>query len=162
MWPVRHRPPPDPFARFTDRARNVLTLAQTEARGFDHDYLGTEHLLLGLLREERGAASSVLKKLGVRAPAVRRAIKQSIGHGQPEPALLDIRLTPRSKRVLQLAVEEAKRLRHAHFGTEHLLLGLVREGEGVGAGVLGRMGVDLARTRTLVQRVLRGPAADLE
>ncbi len=107
-------------------------------------------------------ASSVLKKLGVRAPEVRRAVEQSIGHGRGEPALCDIRLTPRSKRVLHLAGEEATRLRHDDIGTEHLLLGLVREGEGVGAGVLGRLGVDLARTRTLVQRVLHGPAADLE
>jgi Clp amino terminal domain, pathogenicity island component len=157
---VRRSPRPDPFARFTDRARNVLALAQLEARGFDHTYLGTEHLLLGLVRDEAGVASSVLHKLGVRTADVRRAVEQMIGNGRGQPALCEMCLTPRTKRVLELARDEATRLRHDYIGTEHLLLGLMREGEGVGAGVLERLGVDLERTRALVLRVLGDPRAD--
>jgi prophage maintenance system killer protein len=140
-----------PFERFTDRARQTVNLAQEEARGLGHNYLGTEHLLLGLLAEGQGLAWRVLDELGISAVTVRGQVEAIIGRGPDTPAG-PIPFTPRSKRVLELAQREAKGLGHNHVGTEHLLLGLVREGEGVAAQVLARLGADRAR---VVQQILQ-------
>jgi ATP-dependent Clp protease ATP-binding subunit ClpA len=135
------------FDKFTDRARHVLTFAQDEARKFDHDYIGTEHLLLGLVREKEGLAARVLVHMGADLGKVRTAVEFIIGRG-PEPVTRhELPLTPRAKRVIELAIDEARRLGHNYIGTEHLLLGLVREGEGIASGVLSSMGVDLDRVR---------------
>ena len=130
----------DRFDKFTERARKVLTLAQDEAQRFNHNYIGTEHLLLGLVREGDGVAARVLENLGVELNKVRTAVEFIIGRGD-RPVVGEIGLTPRAKRVIELAVDEARRLGHNYIGTEHLLLGLVREGEGDRrrrAGELGR------------------------
>ncbi len=144
-----------PFERFTDRARRAVTLAQDEARGLGHNYLGTEHLLLGLLAEGRGIAWRVLDHLDVSAAAARDQVEAIIGRGHGTPAG-PIPFTPRSKKVLELAGREAKRLCHNYIGTEHLLLGLVREGEGVAAQVLAGLGADRARVVDEVTQVLAG------
>jgi prophage maintenance system killer protein len=144
-----------PFERFTDRTRRAVTLAQDEARGLGHNYLGTEHLLLGLLAEGQGIAWRVLDHLGVSAAAARSQVEAIIGRGQGTPAG-PIPFTPRSKKVLELARKEAKRLCHNYIGTEHLLLGLVREGEGVAAQVLAGLGADRARVVAEVTQVLAG------
>jgi prophage maintenance system killer protein len=144
------------FERFTDRARRTVTLAQQEARGLGHNYLGTEHLLLGLLAEQQGLAWRVLDHLGVSASAARSQVEAIIGQGEGSPAG-PIPFTPRSKKVLELARREAKRLGHGYVGTEHLLLGLVREGEGVAAQVLATLGADRARVVEEVTRMLAGP-----
>jgi ATP-dependent Clp protease ATP-binding subunit ClpA len=136
----------DKFDRFTERARKVLSLAQEEAQRFQHNYIGTEHLLLGLIRENDGVAAKVLHRLGVKLPQVRSAVENIIGRGD-RIVLGEIGLTPRSKKVIELAVDEARRLNHHYIGTEHLLLGLVREGEGIAAGVLHSFGLDLERVR---------------
>ena len=125
----------DRFDKFTERARKVLTLAQEEAQRFNHNYIGTEHLLLGLVREGEGVAAHVLENLGVELNKVRSAVEFIIGRGD-RPVIGEIGLTPRAKKVIELAVDEARRLNHHYIGTEHLLLGLVREGEGIAAGVL--------------------------
>ena len=143
----------DRFDRFTERARRVLTLAQEEATRFNHNYIGTEHLLLGLIREGDGVAAEVLRSLGVELDKVRSQVEFIIGRGD-RMILGEIGLTPRSKKVIELAVDEARRLGHHYIGTEHLLLGLVREGEGVAAGVLENMGVNLERVRTQTVKVL--------
>ena len=124
----------DRFDKFTERARRVLTLAQEEAQRFNHNYIGTEHLLLGLVREGDGVAAKVLANLGVELNKVRSAVEFIIGRGD-RAVLGEIGLTPRAKKVIELAVDEARRLNHHYIGTEHLLLGLVREGEGIAAGV---------------------------
>src|SRR3989337_856605 len=143
----------DRFDKFTERARRVLTLAQEEAQRFNHNYIGTEHLLLGLVREGDGVAAKVLANLGVELSKVRAAVEFIIGRGErPTPG--EIGLTPRAKRVIELAVDEARRLNHNYIGTEHLLLGLLREGEGVAAGVLESLGVSLEKVRTEVTRIL--------
>jgi prophage maintenance system killer protein len=139
-----------PFERLTERARHTVTLAQEQARGLGHNYLGTEHLLLGLLAEGQGLAWRVLDELGISAAMVRGQVEAIIGRGPDAPAG-PIPFTPRSKKVLELAGREAKGLGHNYVGTEHLLLGLVREGEGVAAQVLARLGADRAR---VVQQVL--------
>ena len=144
------------FERFTDRARRTVTLAQEEARGLGHNYLGTEHLLLGLLAEQQGLAWRVLDHLGVSASAARGQVEAIIGQGHRSPAE-PIPFTPRSKKVLELARREAKRLGHGYVGTEHLLLGLVREGEGVAAQILATLGADRARVVEEVTRMLAGP-----
>jgi ATP-dependent Clp protease ATP-binding subunit ClpC len=138
----------DRFDRFTDRARHVLTFSQDEARRLDHAYIGTEHLLLGLVREEDGLAARVLVEMGADLGKVRVAVESIIGQGE-EPLAADAEqpLTPRTKRVIELAIDEARRLGHHHIGTEHVLLGLVREGNGIAAGVLESLGVNLDRTR---------------
>src|SRR6266536_380913 len=128
----------DRFDKFTERARRVLTLAQEEALRFNHNYIGTEHLLLGLVREGEGVAAKVLANLGV---------ELIIGRGD-RAVMGEIGLTPRAKKVIELAVDEARRLGHHYIGTEHLLLGLVREGEGIAAGVLESLGVSLDKVRT--------------
>lgn len=137
----------DRFDRFTKRARRVLILAQEEAHRFQHNYIGTEHLLLGLLREEGGVASQVLKSLNVEIDQVRQSVENIIGRGE-RVVMGEVGLTPRAKKVIELAVDEARRLNHKFVGTEHLLLGLIREGEGIGAGVLTSFGLQLEQVRT--------------
>jgi prophage maintenance system killer protein len=144
-----------PFERFTDRARRAVSLAQEEARGLGHNYLGTEHLLLGLLAEDQGLARRVLDRLDISAENARSQVEAIIGQGHRSPAG-PIPFTPRSKKVLELARREAKRLCHNYIGTEHLLLGLVREGEGVAAQVLARLGADRARVVEEVTHMLTG------
>ncbi len=143
----------DRFDKFTERARRVLTLAQEEAQRFNHNYIGTEHLLLGLVREGDGVAAKVLSNLGVELNKVRSAVEFIIGRGDRTTSG-EIGLTPRAKRVIELAVDEARRLNHSYIGTEHLLLGLVREGEGIAAGVLESLGVNLERVRGETTRIL--------
>src|SRR5579875_1837542 len=147
------------FDKFTERARKVLTLAQEEAQRFNHNYIGTEHLLLGLVREGEGVAAKVLSNLGVELTKVRSAVEFIIGRGE-RPPQGEIGLTPRAKKVIELAVDEARRLGHHYIGTEHLLLGLIREGEGIAAGVLESLGVNLEKVRSEVIKVLTqsGPA----
>jgi enamine deaminase RidA (YjgF/YER057c/UK114 family) len=146
-------PPHDRFDRFTDRARHVLTLAQDEAQRFNHAYIGTEHLLLGLVRETDGVAALVLRGMRIDLAKVRTAVEFIIGHGD-RPVAGEVGLTPAAKRVIELAIDEARRLGHRYVGTEHLLLGLVREGEGIAAGVLESLGVDLDKARHEVIRTL--------
>src|SRR5881296_3537660 len=143
----------DRFDKFTDRARKVLTLAQDEAQRFNHNYIGTEHLLLGLVREGEGVAARVLENMNVELPKVRTAVEFIIGRGD-RPVVGEVGLTPRAKRVIELAIDEARRLGHNYIGTEHLLLGLVREGEGIAAGVLESLGVNLDKVRHQVIHVL--------
>jgi excisionase family DNA binding protein len=143
------------FDRFTKRARHVLTLAQEEALRFQHNYIGTEHLLLGLIREEKGVASQVLRNLGVEVDQVRQTVEGIIGRGDRIVAG-EIGLTPRARNVIELSVDEARRLTHQFIGTEHILLGLIREGEGIAAGVLvNNFGLHLEQVRTETLRVLR-------
>jgi ATP-dependent Clp protease ATP-binding subunit ClpC len=137
------------FERFTDRARQTVVLAQEEARLLSHNYIGTEHLLLGLLREGDGLAARSLRRLGIQLDRVRSDVEQIIGRGTEAPPG-HIPFTPRSKKVLELALREALQLGHNYIGTEHILLGLVREGEGVAAQVLVRRGADLDRVRATV------------
>src|SRR5579885_440823 len=143
----------DRFDKFTERARKVLSLAQEEAQRFNHNYIGTEHLLLGLVREGEGVAAKVLGNLGVELNKVRSAVEFIIGRGDRTVAG-DIGLTPRAKKVIELSVDQARRLNHHYIGTEHLLLGLVREGEGIAAGVLESLGVSLDKVRSQVSYVL--------
>src|SRR5438477_258257 len=143
----------DRFDKFTDRARKVLTLAQDEAQRFNHNYIGTEHLLLGLVREGEGVAARVLENMNVELSKVRTAVEFIIGRGD-RPVVGEVGLTPRAKRVIELAIDEARRLGHNYSGTEHLLLGLVREGEGIAAGVLESLGVNLDKVRHQVIHVL--------
>jgi ATP-dependent Clp protease ATP-binding subunit ClpC len=149
---------PDRFDKFTERARKVLQLAQEEAQRFNHNYIGTEHLLLGLVREGEGVAAKVLANLGVELNKVRSAVEFIIGRGD-RTVTGDIGLTPRAKKVIELSVDEARRLNHHYIGTEHLLLGLVREGEGIAAGVLESLGVSLDKVRSQVIYVLNQSAA---
>ena len=145
----------DKFERFTERARLALSLAQDEAQKLNHNYMGTEHILLGLVREEEADAPStkILEYLGVRPEDVRREVIFIIGRGD-RIVLGEIGLTPRAKKVLELAVDEARRLNHHYVGTEHLLLGLLREGEGIAAGVLESLGVSLGRARNAMIDIL--------
>ena len=144
---------PDRFDKFTDRARKVLTLAQEEATRFNHNYIGTEHLLLGLVHEGEGVAAKILSNLGVELNRVRSAVEFMIGRGD-RMLVGEIGLTPRAKKVIELAVDEARQLGHHYIGTEHLLLGLIREGEGVAAKVLDSFGVNLEKVRTQTIQVL--------
>lgn len=141
------------FGRFTDRARAVVVLAQDEARRFDHNYLGTEHILLGLLREEQGVAAKALTSMGVSLGRTRERVRELIGEGT-EPAGGRVPFTPRAKKALELSLREARALGHDYVGTEHILLGLVREGDGVAARMLEGMGIDHDRSREAVLRVL--------
>src|SRR6266576_2615981 len=143
----------DRFDKFTERARKTLQLAQEEAQRFNHNYIGTEHILLGLVREGDGVAARVLNNLGIELNKVRSAVEFIIGRGD-RMVMGEIGLTPRAKRVIELAVDEARRLNHHYIGTEHLLLGLVREGEGIAAGVLESLGVNLEKVRTQTIQVL--------
>jgi excisionase family DNA binding protein len=142
------------FDRFTKRARHVLVLAQEEAQRFQHNYIGTEHLLLGLLREGEGVAAQALTNLGIEGDQVRHAVEAIIGRGE-RIVLGEMALTPRTKKVFEFAGDEAHRLNHRFIGTEHLLLGLIREGEGIAAGVLKSFGLQLEQVRTETLRVLR-------
>jgi prophage maintenance system killer protein len=141
------------FQRFTDRARRAVHLAQEEARLLRHNYLGTEHLLLGLLYEGEGVAAKALESLGISRQDVRGQVEEIIGHGQ-SPIVGHIPFTPRAKKVMELSLREALALGHHYIGTEHLLLGLLREGEGIAAQVLTRLGADHARVRDQVLGVL--------
>jgi len=145
---------PDRFERFTERARKTLQFAQEEAQHLNHNYIGTEHILLGLVREGDGVAARVLNNLGIELNKVRSAVEFIIERGD-RVVTGEIGLTPRAKRVIELAVDEARRLNHHYIGTEHLLLGLVREGEGVAAGVLEGLGVSLEKVRAQVIEVLK-------
>jgi ATP-dependent Clp protease ATP-binding subunit ClpC len=146
------------FERFTDRARRVLVLAQEEARLLNHNYIGTEHLLLGLIHEGEGVAATALESLAMSLEAVRGQVEEIIGQGQSAPTG-HIPFTPRAKKVLELSLREAKQLGHNYIGTEHILLGLIREGEGVAAQVLVKLGAGLDRVRQQVIHVLSGSAA---
>ena len=141
------------FERFTDRARSVVVLAQEEARLLNHDYIGTEHILLGLIHEGEGVAARALESLGISLEAVRQQVREVVGQGERAPSG-HVPFTPRAKKVLELSLREAKRLGHNYIGTEHILLGLVREGEGVGAQVLVNLGADLNRIRQAVVGLL--------
>ncbi|HEY1279099.1 MAG TPA: Clp protease N-terminal domain-containing protein [Acidimicrobiales bacterium] len=142
------------FERFTARARNAVVLAQEEARRLDHNYIGTEHVLLGLLREPEGVAGRALRRLGISLEAVRSSIEQIIGRGGERPPEGHIPFTPRAKKVLELSLREALQLGHNYIGTEHILLGLIREGEGVAAQILVQRGADLERVRKMVMEEL--------
>jgi len=142
------------FNRFTERARKVIVLAKEEARRFNHDYIGTEHLLLGLIREGEGVAAAVLQKMGLSLESIRMEIEKLVQPGPSTQILGDIPFTPRSKKALELAAEEARSLGHNYIGTEHLLLGLIREGEGVASQVLINTGLDLNRVRSEVMEIL--------
>ncbi len=144
------------FNRFTERARRVILLAREEAKRLDHDYLGTEHLLLGLIREGEGVGATALRNLGVDLDQVRQEVEKTVGRGEGGLFLGQIPFTPRAKKVLELAVTEARDLGHSYIGTEHLLLGLIREGEGVAAQVLSSLGVDLEKAREEVLELLGG------
>ena len=143
------------FERFTDRARRVVVLAQEEARMLNHNYIGTEHILLGLIHEGEGVAAKALEALGISLEAVRSQVEEIIGQGQQAPSG-HIPFTPRAKKVLELSLREALQLGHNYIGTEHILLGLIREGEGVAAQVLVKLGADLNRVRQQVIQLLSG------
>jgi ATP-dependent Clp protease ATP-binding subunit ClpA len=136
-----------PFDRFNDRAKRVLALAQDEAIRFNHNYIGVEHLLLGLVREGEGVAARALDSLGVELSKARTSVEFIIGRGDATTTPSEITLSPRTKKVIELAIDEARKLGHSHVGTEHLLLGIVREGEGIASGVLESLGVGLEKVR---------------
>ncbi|MBV9446257.1 MAG: UvrB/UvrC motif-containing protein [Streptosporangiaceae bacterium] len=146
------------FERFTDRARRVIVLAQQEARMLDHNYIGTEHILLGLIHEGEGVAAKALESLGISLGTVRQQVEEIIGRGQ-QALTGHIPFTPRAKHVLELSLREALQLGHNYIGTEHILLGLIREGDGVAAQVLVRLGADLNRVRQQVIQLLHGITA---
>src|SRR2546426_797865 len=149
-----------PFDRFNDRAKRVLALAQDEAIRFNHNYIGTEHLLLGLVREGEGVAARVLDSLGVELSKVRSAIELTIGRGDSTKSPSEITLAPQVKSVINLAIDEARKLGHSHVGTEHVLIGLIREEEGVAARALRTLGVELDKARTALGFIVgRGEAA---
>jgi ATP-dependent Clp protease ATP-binding subunit ClpC len=148
------------FERFTDRARNVVVLAQQEARLLKHNYIGTEHILLGLARESEGLAAQALEELGIGLDAVREQVEEIIGQGKKSPSG-HIPFTPRAKKVLELSLREALQLGHNYIGTEHILLGLIREGEGVAAQVLVNLAGDLKTVRQQVIQLLKeNPTTD--
>ncbi len=149
------------FERFTDRARRVVVLAQEEARLLNHNYIGTEHILLGLIHEGEGVAAKALESLGISLEAVRAQVEEIIGQGGSSPSG-HIPFTPRAKKVLELSLREALQLGHNYIGTEHILLGLIREGEGVAAQVLVKLGADLSRVRQQVIQLLSGYAGQKE
>ena len=142
------------FERFTDRARRVVVLAQEEARMLNHDYVGSEHILLGLIRESGGVAARALQSLGITEEAARQQVEEVVGRGQHDPQRGHIPLTPRAKKILQLSMREAIALGHAYIGTEHILLGLLREDDGVAMRVLNGLGVDPNRVRQQVIRLV--------
>ena len=142
------------FGRFTQRVQKVLLLAQEEAKSFNHNVIGTEHILLGLVREGAGIAAKVLISMGVDLNRIRMEIEKLIGRGNAQLVSQSISYTPRAKKVIELAIEEGQNLGHNYVGTEHLLLGLIREGEGIAAQVLNNLGVDLAKARKAVLDML--------
>ena len=141
------------FERFTQQARRVVVLAQEEARYLDHDYIGTEHLMLGLIADQEGVAARVLRHLGIEQEAARQKVVEIIGRGEG-PATGHVRMTPRAKKVLELSLRESIQLKDKHIGPEHILLGLLREGDGVGAQVLVALGADLVTVREKVVEVV--------
>src|SRR5690242_2014292 len=143
------------FERFTDRARRVVVLAQQEARTLNHNYIGTEHILLGLIHEGEGVAAKALESLGISLEAVRQQVEEIIGQGQQAPSG-HIPFTPRAKKVLELSLRESLQLGHNYIGTEHILLAMLREGEGVAAQILVKLGADLNRVRQQVIQLLHG------
>ncbi|MEX2134832.1 MAG: Clp protease N-terminal domain-containing protein, partial [Acidimicrobiia bacterium] len=149
------------FERFTDRARRVVVLAQEEARLLNHNYIGTEHILLGLLNEGEGIAAQALESLDIDLASVREEVVKIIGQGKQSPSG-HIPFTPRAKKVLELSLREALQLGHNYIGTEHILLGLIREGEGVAAQVLQQLGAELQKVRQTVIQLLSGPGGSEE
>jgi ATP-dependent Clp protease ATP-binding subunit ClpC len=147
------------FERFTERSRRVVVLAQEEARILNHNYIGTEHILLGLVREGEGVAARALESVGIRLEAVRLEVEGIIGQGQQAPSG-HIPFTPRAKKVLELSLREALQLGQEYIGTEHILLGLLREGDGVAAQVLVKLGADLNRVRQQVIQLAAGRAGE--
>jgi ATP-dependent Clp protease ATP-binding subunit ClpC len=145
------------FERFTERAKQVVVLAQDEARALRHNYIGTEHILLGLLREEEGLAARVLESLDITVEEVRAQVARIIGPGDEPIVSGQIPFTPRAKKVLELSLREALSLKHNYIGTEHILLGLVRENEGVAARILLDFDADAEKIRNEIMRVLSGP-----
>jgi len=143
----------DRFNKFTERARKVLMLAQEEAQHFQQNYIGTEHLLLGIEREGEGVAAKVLTNLGIQLSDVRQAVEFIIGRGD-HVVQGEIGLTPRAKKAIELAVDEARLMKHSYIGTEHILLGLMREGGGIAAGVLNSLGVKAEQVRAETLKVL--------
>lgn len=143
------------FERFTDRARRVTVLAQEEAKELNHNYIGTEHLLLGMIREGEGVAAKALESLGISLEAVRDQVEDIIGKGS-QTTMDHIPFTPRAKKALELSLREALQLGHSYIGTEHILLGVIREGEGVAAQVLVKLGADLNRVRQQIIQLLAG------
>jgi ATP-dependent Clp protease ATP-binding subunit ClpC len=144
------------FERFSDRARRVILHAQSEARSLDHNYIGTEHLLLALIRESDGLGAKALESMRISGDAVRQQIGEVIGRGHAPPKAGHIPFTPSAKKVLELSLREALQLSHHYIGTEHILLGLIREGDGVAGQVLVKLGADLNRTRMQVIQLLTG------
>ena len=142
------------FERFDQRARRVVVRAQEEARMLNHDYIGTEHILLGLIDVGEGIAAKALESLGISLDAVRQQVEEVIGQGQQAPSG-HIPFTPRAKKVLELSLRESLQLGHGYIGTEHILLGLIREGDGVAAQVLVKLGADLNRVRQQVLQLLQ-------
>ena len=157
ITPPAPSPTRGPFDRFNDSAKRVLALAQDEAIRFNHNYIGTEHILLGLVRED-GLASRLLHEAGVELEKVRKAVGFVIGRGDAPTTPAEITMSPRTKKVIELAIDEARRLNHALVGSEHLLLGLLREGEGIASGVLESLGVSLEKMRGQLYAVLGQPA----
>ena len=145
--------------KFTERVRKVMYLAREEAGRLQHDYIGTEHLLLGLIREGEGIAANVLTNLGLDLEVISQTVESMVAAPGSTLTLGEIPFTPKAKRVLELAIEEARQLGHNYVGTEHLLLGLIREGEGVAARVLQELGVDRKKVRDETLRLLGGPPA---
>ena len=144
------------FERFTDRARRVIVLAQNEARSLDHDCVGTEHILLALVEEGTGVGARALEAMQISTATVREKVEEITGRGQVPPRKGHIPFTPAAKKVLEFSLREALQLGHTYLGTEHILLGLVREGDGVAGQVLAGLGADLNRTRQLVIEILTG------
>ena len=148
------------FQRFTDRARRVVVLAQEEARILKHSYIGTEHILLALIDEGDGAGVKALESLGISLDAVRQQVEEIIGQGQYAPSG-HIPFTPRAKKMLELSLRESVQLGHGYIATEHILLGLIREGDGVAAEVLVKLGADLDRVRPQVIQLISGRQPEL-
>jgi ATP-dependent Clp protease ATP-binding subunit ClpC len=144
------------FERFTDRARRVVVFAQEEARGLNHNWIGTEHLLLAVIREGHGVGAKALESMQISLDAARQQVESIIGRGQEPVGDRHIAFTPRAKKVLELSLREALQLGHDYIGTEHILLGLIREGDGVAAQVLVNLGSDLNRARQQVIQLLHG------
>jgi ATP-dependent Clp protease ATP-binding subunit ClpC len=144
------------FERFTNRARRVIVEAQNEARSLGHHYIGPEHILLGLIHEDDGVGAKALEAMQIRANTIRERVEEITGRGQVPPGTGHIPFTPGAKKVLELSLREALQLGHNYIGTEHILLGLIHEGDGVAAQVLVGLGVDLDRTRQLVIQILTG------
>ena len=144
------------FERFTDRARRVVVFAQDEARGLNHNWIGTEHLLLAVIREGQGVGAKALEAMQISLDAARQQVESIIGRGQEPVGDGHIAFTPRAKKVLELSLREALQLGHNYIGTEHILLGLIREGDGVAAQVLVNLGSDLNRARQQVIQLLHG------